>query len=644
MCTSNAVDFASQHSVNDMEGAVRPTKLFIGGISRHTTTKTLRDHFSNCGRVLDCVAMRTQDGQSRGFGYVTLDCPMAAEQCIREPQVIDNRVVDMKLAVPEGAPPKQPKFNVNIHAGQGAFNMDAFAEHDLNEWSQAYGNATSWWSGEAFYDPLAVDCQSLDCLDVLRAPGLATAPGALHSFLNSYADVGAQDSMGLLLPPFLSSEHDHSSSLPADFQQLAGTPPKMSASAAEFVPAGVQSSSGTTQAKNSRQAGRAMGPLRDLTNVVDAAEILKPFKSPIKKNVDIASGYLIVQDSESPAADKVNPMLISSVEKDLSEEDERKTNSPSDDAGVGTSPLSFDSSPSTEGPPGLEAPMKNATAELDHEEDCQINLDADDANAFESCSGSETDEESESATNILEGELPSMGSALHSSGECKRCNFFLKGRCQNGKDCDFCHFPHDKRKHSRQEKRERQASCTQEAHGEDAKELTGQLLKPRLIGQTRPATLSADAAEWQPEAAAYMLAMSEANPWLVDQGDTQQFVSSAPLPSASMAIFSTVPTPASSVGPTPNASCFPTPMPTPTGSAATRVMFSTSVGDYVCLENEASKTSLEAEAISCSVDDHQWSREDLLRLREGLMKVASADKATGSIGIRTEAKTAAGIH
>jgi hypothetical protein len=62
--------------------------------------------------------------------------------------------------------------------------------------------------------------------------------------------------------------------------------------------------------------------------------------------------------------------------------------------------------------------------------------------------------------------LPSVGSALHGTGECKRCNFFPKGRCQNGKDCSFCHFPHDKRKPSRQEKRERRAAWL-EAHGVD---------------------------------------------------------------------------------------------------------------------------------------------------------------------------------
>jgi hypothetical protein len=54
--------------------------------------------------------------------------------------------------------------------------------------------------------------------------------------------------------------------------------------------------------------------------------------------------------------------------------------------------------------------------------------------------------------------LPSAGSARHAFGECRRCNFFAKGRCRNGYDCIFCHLPHERRKLSRQEKREQQAA------------------------------------------------------------------------------------------------------------------------------------------------------------------------------------------
>merc|ERR1719379_3109449 len=45
-----------------------------------------------------------------------------------------------------------------------------------------------------------------------------------------------------------------------------------------------------------------------------------------------------------------------------------------------------------------------------------------------------------------------MGSAQHAEGACKRCCFFPKGRCQNGYNCEFCHFEHEKRKRKKKKK------------------------------------------------------------------------------------------------------------------------------------------------------------------------------------------------
>jgi hypothetical protein len=50
------------------------------------------------------------------------------------------------------------------------------------------------------------------------------------------------------------------------------------------------------------------------------------------------------------------------------------------------------------------------------------------------------------------GEMPSIGSAKHNDGLCKRCCFFPKGRCTNGFDCEFCHLEHDKRKRKKKKK------------------------------------------------------------------------------------------------------------------------------------------------------------------------------------------------
>jgi len=54
----------------------------------------------------------------------------------------------------------------------------------------------------------------------------------------------------------------------------------------------------------------------------------------------------------------------------------------------------------------------------------------------------------ETAEKTADG-LPSVGSALHASGQCSRCCFFLKNRCQNGVDCQFCHLEHERRSRGR---------------------------------------------------------------------------------------------------------------------------------------------------------------------------------------------------
>lgn len=61
----------------------------------------------------------------------------------------------------------------------------------------------------------------------------------------------------------------------------------------------------------------------------------------------------------------------------------------------------------------------------------------------------EAEEDREQQLKETPEELPSLGSAMHASGSCSRCCFFLKGRCRNGADCRFCHFRHEKRSRGR---------------------------------------------------------------------------------------------------------------------------------------------------------------------------------------------------
>merc|ERR1719160_1838996 len=62
----------------------------------------------------------------------------------------------------------------------------------------------------------------------------------------------------------------------------------------------------------------------------------------------------------------------------------------------------------------------------------------------------------------IPGELPSVGSAGHADGTCKRCAFFPKGRCQNGSNCTHCHYDHTPNKRLRKRK-SRRGNTVQEA-------------------------------------------------------------------------------------------------------------------------------------------------------------------------------------
>merc|ERR1719321_1346667 len=53
------------------------------------------------------------------------------------------------------------------------------------------------------------------------------------------------------------------------------------------------------------------------------------------------------------------------------------------------------------------------------------------------------------ASPVTLADLPSLGSLGHFVGQCSRCCFFPKGRCQNGYECRFCHFEHEKRQRKR---------------------------------------------------------------------------------------------------------------------------------------------------------------------------------------------------
>jgi len=431
-----------------LEGGVRPAKLFIGGITRHTTTKQLRDHFSRYGRVLDCVAMRQPDGRPRGFGYVTLDSPAAADRCLAEPQVIDGRVVDMKRAVPEGSGTPAGSPTAGALGQHPELCMGMRTPHSpLYAWPDSPGSFFGstplagafsepsptgladhlWsWSGTPMHKAPG---EVLDCVELLsrRAPGLQ----------------GREAPMPLAEPVSPANADGRGCSGPA-----MGT---LSANAPEFVPAAKAATPKCEPAvalkimapAPERPQRSPLGELTNITNIMnnakkDGKDAIKveprrerPTPTPLaigRVDGDGASPMGTPAGAESKAQGERRPMFLKEVSSMM---EIREDTSEEEDNGQGG--IASESSGSDEG-----SGNENADDEVD---------DVDSP----SSSGAWTP-----GQNL--GPLPSVGSADHSRGTCKRCNFFPKGRCQNGADCTFCHYPHDKRKPSRQEKRDRRAA------------------------------------------------------------------------------------------------------------------------------------------------------------------------------------------
>jgi RNA-binding protein Musashi len=76
-------------------------KVFVGGLSRDTTTTGLRVYFERFGQISDCVVMKDRStGAPRGFGFVTYRNQTIADHVVSQRHLIDGKEVEAKPAVP----------------------------------------------------------------------------------------------------------------------------------------------------------------------------------------------------------------------------------------------------------------------------------------------------------------------------------------------------------------------------------------------------------------------------------------------------------------------------------------------------------------------------------------------------------------
>ena len=100
------------------------TKLFVGNLSFNTTENDLQDAFAAYGTVVEAnLMMDRATGRPRGFGFVTMDTPEAAQAAIEglNGSPLDGRNLTVNEARPKTDRPAGGARHGREHASQGNY-------------------------------------------------------------------------------------------------------------------------------------------------------------------------------------------------------------------------------------------------------------------------------------------------------------------------------------------------------------------------------------------------------------------------------------------------------------------------------------------------------------------------------------------
>ncbi|KDR71028.1 hypothetical protein GALMADRAFT_254178 [Galerina marginata CBS 339.88] len=105
------------------ERSIRPSemkdegKMFIGGLNWDTTDESLREYFTQFGKVDACTIMRDAAGRSRCFAFLTFEEPASVNAVMVREHYLDGKIIDPKRAIPRQEHQRATKLFIGGLAG-----------------------------------------------------------------------------------------------------------------------------------------------------------------------------------------------------------------------------------------------------------------------------------------------------------------------------------------------------------------------------------------------------------------------------------------------------------------------------------------------------------------------------------------------
>ncbi|KAJ7476941.1 heterogeneous nuclear ribonucleoprotein HRP1 [Mycena galericulata] len=130
----------------------RATKLFIGGLAGSVTSESMREFFSQFGKVIDSTVMLDREtGRSKGFGFVSFEDTNVQPFLGFGNLEIDGKLIDVKLAQPRYQRDSYPNED-----GEGGAQGNFAAGGNFGGAQGNFGAGAAAGGGNTPFDPQAL--------------------------------------------------------------------------------------------------------------------------------------------------------------------------------------------------------------------------------------------------------------------------------------------------------------------------------------------------------------------------------------------------------------------------------------------------------------------------------------------------------